>query len=133
MIAFDTNVVVRLVVEDDAEQLHRVHQLIASAEAESENVLIPDVVLCELEWVLTSAYGATRGDVLAAVQALAAEPLFAFEDRDRLRKVLDTYERGRGDLSDYLIGARAAAAGARTTYSFDRALRGDAGFTVSPS
>lgn len=130
MIAFDTNLVVRLTVEDDPGQLDQVHRLIAAAEADGDEVLIGDVVLCELEWVLTSAYAASRADVLAAIQALAAEPLFAFADRARLRKVLDAYENGRGDLSDYLIGQGATAAGARTTYTFDRALQGDDGFTV---
>ena len=130
MIALDTNVVLRLIVEDDVAQLTAVRELLAAAEADGETCLVPDVVLCEIEWVLLSAYGATRSDVLAAVQALLAESLFAFEDRPRVRRALDSYEKGRGDLSDHLIGHTAADAGARTTFTFDRALAGHAAFTV---
>jgi predicted nucleic-acid-binding protein len=40
------------------------------------------------------------------------------------------YEGGRADFSDHLIGTRARRHGARTTYTFDRALRNRAGFTL---
>lgn len=130
MIALDTNVVLRLVVEDDPGQLAVVRDLVGAAEAAGETCLLTDVVLCEIEWVLLSAYGATRADVLAAVQSLAGESLFDFEDRARLHRALDSYQHGRGDLSDYLIGHTSAALGARTTFTFDRGLAGDPGFTV---
>lgn len=130
MIALDTNVVLRLIVEDDAGQLAEARRLLAAAEADGEPCLLTDVVLCEIEWVLLSAYGARKADVLAAVQALAGESLFAFEDRTRLLRALDAYQRGRGDLSDALLGQAAAALGARTTYTFDRALAGDPAFTI---
>jgi predicted nucleic-acid-binding protein len=69
-------------------------------------------------------------DLLAAIQSLAGESLFEFEDRARLQRALDAYQRGRGDLSDYLIGHTAAALGARTTFTFDRGLAGEPTFTV---
>lgn len=130
MIAFDTNLVLRLTVEDDPAQLAMVRELLAAAEAAGETCLLTDIVLCEIEWVLESAYGATRSDILAALQTLAGERLFEFEDRARLQRALDSYERGRGDLSDYLIGHTAASLGARTTFSFDRDLAAEATFTV---
>lgn len=130
MIALDTNVVLRLIVEDDADQLAVVRRLLAAAEADGEPCLLSDVVLCEIEWVLLSAYDASRFDVLAALQSLVAEELFAFEDRARVFRVLDAYQAGRGDLADYLIGHAAAGLGTRTTFTFDRGLAGDAAFTV---
>lgn len=130
MIALDTNVIVRLIVEDDPGQLAVAREIVAAAEAAGETCLLTDVVLCEIEWVLVSAYGATRADVLAAIQALAGESLFDFEDRARLHRALDSYQRGRGDLSDYLISQTATALGARTTFTFDRGLAGDPGLTI---
>jgi len=130
VIALDTNAVVRLLVEDDAQQLAAVRAVLLDAQEDGEPCLLPDAVLCELEWVLESAYGATRGDVHRAVSGLAAEPGFVFEDRARLHRALDAYQASRADLSDHLIAAAAQDHGARTTYTFDRALRGQAGFTL---
>lgn len=130
MIAADTNFVVRLLVEDDSAQLREVHTILAEARAAAEECLINDIVLCELTWVLESAYRASRADVLAAVQALLSDSLFGFEDRNRVLRALDLFEAGRADFSDYLLGAVATDRGARTTFTFDRALRGEPGFTV---
>lgn len=130
MIALDTNLVLRLIVEDDPAQLAVAREIVASAEAAGETCLLTDIVLCEIEWVLLSAYGAERTDVLAAIQSLASESLFDFEDRARLQRALDSYQHGRGDLSDDLIGHTATALGARTTFTFDRGLAGKSSFSV---
>ena len=49
--AVDTNVVIRLIVEDDAQQLKIVEALL-----ESNQLAIPHTVLLETEWVLRSFY-----------------------------------------------------------------------------
>ena len=43
---------------------------------------------------------------------------------------MDSYVRGKAEFSDYLIGAVASAAGATTTFTFDRDLRGSDHFTL---
>ena len=58
------------------------------------------------------------------------DPVFQVEDAPRLRRALNAYERGRGELSDHLLGETAVDLGARTTFTFDRALRGHPSFTV---
>lgn len=133
MIAFDTNLVVRLVVEDEPRQLRQVHRLLDEAAEREEAVLVTDVVLAELEWVLESAYEVRRPDILLALSALAGDERFTFESRERMRLSLDLYHAGSGDLSDYLLGLGGEGAGARTTFTFDRGLRGDPRFTyVAP-
>jgi predicted nucleic-acid-binding protein len=130
VIAFDTNLLVRLLVRDDASQTERSLAILEEASAQGEPVFVSDVVLCEVEWVIEAAYGVPRKRILAAVQSLAADDRFAFEDRSRIRLALDLYQQGRGDLADYFIGLAGERAGARTTWTFDRALRADPRFTV---
>lgn len=130
MIGLDTNFVVRLVVEDDAAQLAEVKRIIREAESDGETCLLTDAVLCELGWVLESVYGATRQDILAAIQALLSTSTFTFENRKRVQRALTAYESGRGDLADYLIGHTGLDLGARTTFTFDRGLRSAETFTV---
>ena len=130
MIAVDTNVIVRLMVEDDALQTRRAIRLIDQAAEKDEVAYVSDIVLCELEWVLSAAYPVPRTRILSALTALVADQRFCFEDAGRVSASLDLYQDNRGDLADYLLGLEAEAAGARTTFTFDRSLGGDTRFTL---
>jgi predicted nucleic-acid-binding protein len=129
VIAFDTNVLVRLLVRDDAEQFAAATALLEAAGEDGETCYLADAVLCETEWVLTSRYSARRADVLAALTEIAADGRYAFDDPDAVAEALRAYAAGRADFSDYLIGARSRAKGARTTYTFDGKLKNREGFT----
>jgi predicted nucleic-acid-binding protein len=130
MIAVDTNIIVRLMVDDDPEQSARVRRLLEATAEAGESCLVSDPVLCELAWVLSSQYRAGRAEIVAAVQSLLGRALFVFEDRAALLQAFEAYQGGRADLSDYLIGAKAQARGARTTWTFDRGLRKQPGFSM---
>lgn len=130
MISLDTNVVVRFLVQDDPGQARKVRRLLEDSSERGEPCLLTDTVLCETEWVLESAYGATRPDVTLAFQRLLGSKSFEFEDRRAVGLALDAYQSGRGDLSDHLIGVRAVSRGASTTYTFDKALGGRPEFTL---
>ncbi len=105
MIAFDTNVLVRLLVRDDPEQFAAATALLEAAGESGEICYLADAVLCEVEWVLTSRYSAHRADVLAALTEIAADGRYAFDAADTLAEALRAYAEGRADFSDYLIGA----------------------------
>ncbi len=130
MIAIDTNVLVRLLVADDLEQAAAARRLLEAAAETHESCFLSDPVLCELEWVLVSRYRARRTEVAAAFRGLLGRPLFMFEERTALLHAVESYELSRADLSDHLIGAKAHARRATTTWTFDRALRDCAGFSI---
>jgi predicted nucleic-acid-binding protein len=130
VIALDTNIIVRMIVQDDPRQAALAEKLVQRASEAEETCFVGDPVLCELEWVLTKSYGAKRVEVLAAMQELAGRKVFTFEDPDTFRWALTLYQESRADFSDALIGGRAKARGARTTYTFDRALAGQEGFSL---
>lgn len=129
MIALDTNILIRLLTKDDPDQTALAEGLLQKAADAEESCFISDPVLCEMEWVLESSYRAKRGDVLAAMQELLGGDLFIFEDREVLRQAIVTYQESKADFSDCLIGAKARARGARTTYTFERVLAQEQGFT----
>lgn len=129
MIAFDTNVLVRLLVEDDAAQFAAALEVLERAAEADEPCHLSDVVLCETAWALASVYRASRAEVLAALSSVASDARYVFDDAEALRQALAAFEAGRADFADHLVGARAASQGARTTYTFDRRLRNREGFT----
>lgn len=130
MIAIDTNVLVRLLVRDDRRQFAAATAVLERAAEADEPCYLSDGVLCETAWVLTSVYDAGRADVLAALTAVGADARYRVDDREALAQALRAYEDGRGGFADYLIAARAHAAGARTTFTFDRKLENREGFTA---
>jgi len=58
MIAFDTNLLVRLAVNDDQQQAEIAEHLL-----ETQQVFIPRTVLLETEWVLRSIYKKSRTEI----------------------------------------------------------------------
>jgi predicted nucleic acid-binding protein len=70
MLGIDTNVVMRLLVSDDAEQTRRARKLIEQSLGREEPVLVSLLVLIESEWVLRSSYGFKRDAVLGMFRAL---------------------------------------------------------------
>ena len=130
MIAFDTNVLLRLLLNDDQRQAAQVQKLLDREVENSEPVLLTDIVLCELEWVLDAAYNVPRSEIQATIRRLLEAEEFTFMERTAVVRALDSHEKGKGDFSDYLIGESAAAAGASITYTFDRALKRHNGFSA---
>jgi predicted nucleic-acid-binding protein len=130
VIALDTNILLRLLVRDDPAQTLLADRLIRSAIESGESCFVADAVLCEIEWVLETSYHARREDVLAAMQELIAQEVFVFDDQEAFRQAIDSYQRGKAEFSDFLIGAKGQARGGRTTYTFDRVLSRHEGFTL---
>lgn len=129
MIALDANVLVRLLVQDDRDQFAEALAVLERAAEAEERCFLSDAVLCETVWVLTSRYGAGRPEILAAMSELVSDSRYVFHDSGALAEALRAFENGRAGFADYLIGAAARSRGARTTYTFDRKLETDEGFT----
>ena len=103
MIAFDANYVVRYLVQDDPQQCRKVEEVLCAESKRGRPIMLYDIVLCETLWVLESAYGATRTDLVAALNVLSEESAFRFEHPVRVRTAAQRFERGKADFSDYLI------------------------------
>jgi predicted nucleic-acid-binding protein len=114
MIAFDTNVLVRVLTNDDPAQARR-----AVKRLRTETVWISRTVLLEAEWVLRHAYGLDAPAVGRAFNILLGVPSIEVEDRAAVLRALDWHASGM-DLADALHLAASAAASA--FISFDRDL-----------
>lgn len=129
MIALDTNVLVRFLVDsqDEPTQSVRARSLVQGAVDRGENIFVPLVTIVETVWVLRKVGGFARADILRTLRGLLASPTFEFGWRDEVEVALNAYDGGKGDFADHVIAAEAAANGA-IVYTFDRALHGMPGF-----
>lgn len=122
MIALDTNVVVRLLVDDDPEQCRRARLLVEKAESREEPLWLSDIVLCETVWVLESCYELHRAEIFGALSRLVRSRQVQLQSPDTAAAALADYRAGRADFADYLILKLALAAGCVSLATFDREL-----------
>jgi predicted nucleic-acid-binding protein len=130
VIGLDTNVVVRHLVQDDRAQSARATRLIESAESEGETLFLCQIVLCEIVWVLESAYREPRIRVAEALEKILLAPVFVVEERDEVRAALAAYRDGSADFADHLVGLSGTRHGCSRTVTFDRSLARVSGFEL---
>ena len=130
MIALDTNILVRYLVEDDAKQTALAAALIDRAIADGEPLFVSDIVVCETVWVLGVSYDVCRAEIASVLRNLFRARHLTFGAVDQLVRALDAYESGKGDFADYLIREQARAAECESVATFDRVLLKERGFVA---
>jgi predicted nucleic-acid-binding protein len=126
----DTNILVRYLTEDDPRQAAAAVKEIAEAGKKGEKLVVQPLVLCELAWVLESAYDVGKKELLDVFERILRTAQFEIPGKDVVWRSLADYRAGRGDFSDHLLGRLNEDEGASVTITFDRALRGTSRFHV---
>ena len=117
MRAVDTNVVVRLIVRDDPEQVDRAEAFVA------QGAWISLLVLAETVWVLESVYGLSRQRIGTVVDMLMEHDRLTLQDEDVVRNARLAFEREQsGGFSDCLIVEAARKAGHAPVGTFDKTM-----------
>jgi len=111
MIAVDTDVVIRFLVDDHPAEGKRARRVF-----EDHRVLVPESVLLESEWVLRAVYGFSREEISAALRGLLRLPTVVVDERTLVMQVLDWFDEGF-NFADALHYARGAGLEMKT---FDR-------------
>ena len=130
MTGLDTNLLVRYLTQDDPLQAETATRVIEEKAEQDSAFFISSVVICELIWVLESAYRYAQDQVVPVLEQLLRTRQFRFEDKDLLWQSLADYRMGKADFADYLIGRTGARAGCDRTFTFDRGLRDTPRFEV---
>lgn len=120
MKALDTNVLVRYLVQDDAVQAHAASAYIAKYCTRSQPAFINRIVLCELVWVLESAYGYEKRQIGEVIEKMLQTSQFVVEDLEAAWLALEAYNTTNADFADALIGKINKAAGCSATATFDK-------------
>ncbi len=120
MTGLDTNVLVRYLAQDDAVQSARATRLIERELSVRNPGLVSVVVLCELMWVLTSAYAVHERDLVSIVERLLGAKELQLEAPHLVRQALVIKTPVSAGLADILIGLSHRAQGAAETVSFDK-------------
>lgn len=117
MRAVDTNLLVRLIVRDDAAQVAAAEDFVAAG------AWVSHLVLAETLWVLDAVHERTSAQVAAAVEMLLNHEHLAIQDPDVVARAL-VHFRARPTLgfSDCLVLEIARKSGNVPLGTFDRGL-----------
>ena len=117
MRAVDTNVLVRLVVRDDPEQVRTAESFIASG------AWVSQLVLAETMWVLEAAYDRSPEQIATAADMLLDHKNLSIQDADVVISALAHFrKRPALGFSDCLVLEIARKAGHLPLGTFDRDL-----------
>ncbi len=116
MTAIDTNVLIRIVINDDPAQSARAAQFFR----QQDRIFLAKTVLLETEWVLRSAYRLERPKILAIFRRIVSMGNVEIEDEGAVAQAMQWYEKGM----DFADGLHVASAGHERSFaSFDAALQ----------
>lgn len=122
MIAVDTKVLVRLVINDDAVQAQKARTLFDTYADTDEAVWVADIVLVELVWALDRSYQRPRHDICTALRALAGNATVRLESQPCMERAIALYAQGPAGFADCLLAVKAALT-CESLRTFDKKMR----------
>jgi predicted nucleic-acid-binding protein len=130
MKGLDTNVLVRYLTQDDRRQSKLAEKEIEKAISRGEKLMIQPIVICELAWVLESAYNYGKPEIIAVLDQIMRTAQFEISDKDTIWPALNDFYKSKGDFADYFIGRANKISGAMITLTFDKLLEDSEMFSV---
>lgn len=121
MIALDTNILLRFLIDDDREQAEAARALLEQLTPEQPGFICREVTL-EAVWVLERSYGFSRDRIATALEELVSSDTLLFEAGDDIIRAAYGYRVGGAGFADRMIVAAARRSGAEALYTFDRRL-----------
>lgn len=130
MIGIDTNVLVRHLVQDDPRQSRAATKVITQDCTREAPGFINRIVLCELVWVLESAYGYSKETIVNVLDKLLRTSQLMIEDAQSAWTAFRMYQKGKADFAACLLGATNRLTGCESTVTFDQAASKLDGFQL---
>ena len=127
-VTLDTNVLARVVVDDDKspKQCAAARKALASA----KSAFIPQVVQVELCWLLESSFGLRHAEIVKVMRVLQGNPRIELEHRKAFDATLDRFASDAAwGFADCLVATLAAQHDSQVL-TFDKRLARLSGATV---
>lgn len=118
-VGIDTNILLRLVVNDDPAQRQRVLSFGSLLNVRYRG-FVPLVCLVEMDWALCSQYGFTRQQSIDAIWKITRLRGVDVESHETVERALLLAKDRNVDLADALIAGQATAHGCIATMTLDK-------------
>ncbi|HXE25682.1 MAG TPA: PIN domain-containing protein [Roseiarcus sp.] len=131
MIGLDTNVLLRLFVEDDPAQSGRARSFVGAATAEEPCAVNP-IVLAEFAWTLARHFKKKRPEVARLIEGVLSMDDLEVPHRRAAERALAAYRSGKADFPDYFLAELNVELGCMSTATFDRDALDSQSFSSVP-
>jgi predicted nucleic-acid-binding protein len=129
MTGLDTNILVRLLAQDDPAQSQRAVEFLQTLSREMPG-FVSLVSLIELIWVLRSQYRMNKARLILGMEWLLNSSELVVESQEAVTQALSRFASVKADFADCLIERSCHAAGCRETITFDVDASRFAGMTL---
>ncbi|HEY6986614.1 MAG TPA: type II toxin-antitoxin system VapC family toxin [Rhodanobacteraceae bacterium] len=102
MATADSNLIVRLLTEDDAARVATLRALIDRLAAQGDTLFIPLTVVLEIEWVLRSRYVFDKNTVLSKFEEMLETGELEFQDEPVVEQALALFREYSADFGECL-------------------------------
>ena len=119
MIAVDTNILVRVLVDDPGHPAQV--RLARDRVKRAGKVYVPQIIQVETVWVLETAYDMAKRDVVDILDHLLQNSAYILQNENSFQQALSYYRDGPADFADYLVLAECRATNAGLI-TFDKNL-----------
>src|SRR5271165_3166503 len=131
MIGVDTNVLLRLFIDDDPAQCERARRFVGTA-SEDAPCLVNPIVLAEFAWTLVRTYKKKRSEVVHLIEGILTMDDLEIPYRRAAENALVAYRTGKADFPDYFLAEINAELGCASTATFDGAALDSPAFSPVP-
>jgi predicted nucleic-acid-binding protein len=129
VIGLDTNILVRYFAQDDPKQSALANRAIAAL-SKDEPGFISLVTLCELVWVLETAYDLKKPSILDILRTILESDELAIENKPVAWTALADFTNAALDFSDAIIAGVGKQAGCAHTLTFDKRAAKSSAFVL---
>jgi len=120
MIALDTNVLLRYLVQDDPKQSSKATEIIERRLTKQEPGFVSLVCILEIAWVLGSLYRRSGCEIAGHIEMILAADILQVQNEQAVYQGVIALRNGTGAFEDALIGSLGAWWGCTATLTFDQ-------------
>lgn len=121
-IIIDTNGFLRALLNDIPEQAEKVRELIRQAKKGQITIIVPQIVLFEIDFALEKYYKQDKQEVIEKLKSLLSASYLQIESREVFHTALVFYEKNAISFVDCFLLARAELEGIEL-FTFDKKLK----------
>lgn len=130
MKGIDTNVLVRYILQDDARQGALAAHFVEKNCSRDEPAFINGIILCELVWVLETAYEYSRAEIIPVLEKILHTQQFHIHEPQIIWQALRGYKTTSIDFADHYINSLNLHNDCEYTVTFDKKASRVVGFKL---
>lgn len=105
-VIIDTNTFLRLLLNNIPKQADQVERLIRQAIKTQVKIIVPQIVLFEIDFILIKYYTFEKQEVIEKLKSLLSAPYFVIESREVFQQALILYKDNNMSFVDCFILAK---------------------------